>query len=86
MNSLRSEATRLKAGLQNMANDVDHLMNSVAESVDAKTDKVLHDGRRSLHAATTRTQAFVHRRPWQVIGAVAAAAYLLGVLTRARRR
>lgn len=85
MNSLHSEAVRLKASLQSMANDMDHLMNRVAESVDAKADRALLEGRRSLRSATTQTQAFVHSRPWQVIGAVAATAYLLGLLTARMR-
>ena len=76
MNSLRSDVTRLRAGFQDIAHNLDRLLDGMADNVEVKTG-------RELRNAATHTQTFVHSNHWQVVGVAAAAAFVLGVLAHA---
>jgi len=47
--------------------------------------EIEHDAATRLRTTGARTQRYVHERPWLVIGAAAAAAFVLGTLVKLRR-
>lgn len=100
---LANNSARVRANLQNMARDIEHLLQDMSDATGEQVDTVRsrtraglraargrlgemeHDTARRLRVAGERTQDYVRRNPWRVVGAAAAVAYLVSVLIRSRR-
>lgn len=86
---------RLKADLRMIAEDIDQLLRDVSlgagerggefrrrlQGARERLDRLEQGAADQLHEATVRTGRFVHEQPWRVVGAAAAVAFVLGMLS-----
>ncbi|MBU6248745.1 MAG: DUF883 family protein, partial [Xanthomonadaceae bacterium] len=87
-------ARLLQSDLRALGGDVERLLQDLAASADdevgqvqsrlravgARIAQLERDADQTLHRAAAGGNRFVHRQPWLVLGGVAAAALLLGLV------